>query len=213
VKIQSKGGPAGAASPIIKKLEAALHEDGDFPVRTRVVTELRSLAANPNTSIDQITEIILHEPSLGTRILHLVNSSFYQRRAPIMTVSQAVVQIGMRGLTELCAGLVLMQRFIPSAQRGGIFADNLKKCILTSLLASALVGRLGSEEEAERGYLAGTFFSMGPLLLAYYFPQVYASASQRAEARRQSLTQSITETIGLSPVDLSIGIVKALAIP
>lgn len=201
------------ANAIFAKLEAALNADGDFPARAKVVSELRKLVNDPNTSIERIVEIILSEPSLGTRILHLVNSVMYKRSQPVITVSQAVVQVGMRALSDLCSGLVLMQRFSPAAQKGGIFADNVKKCILTSLLCSRLAERTGSTDDAERGYLAGTFFTIGPLLLAYYFPQVFENAEKRAQSRGQSMAQSITEAIGVAPVGLSLGIVDALSIP
>lgn len=203
---------AEGQAKIITKLEAALNADGDFPVRARVVTELRKLVNDPNTPVEKIVELILGEPALGTRILHLVNSVYYQRRVPVMTVSQAVIQLGMRALTDLCTGLVLLRRFSPVARRGGIFADNVKKCILCSLLTSMLAAEAGDEDE-ERGYLAGTFFSIGPLLLAYYFPQVYEAAEERAKRRGQSTTQSVTESLGISPVALSLGIVDALSIP
>lgn len=203
--------PEGAEK-IIRKLEAALNSDGDFPVRARVVAELRKLVADPNTPIEKIVELILGEPALGTRILHLVNSVFYQRRHPVMTVSQAVIQLGMRALTDLCTGMVLLRRFSPVAKRGGIFADNVKKCIITSLLTSILSSEVVEEDE-EKGYLAGTFFSIGPLLLAYYFPQVFEVAEERASRRGQTTTQSITESLGIAPVALSLGIVDSLAIP
>ncbi len=200
------------AEHILQQLEAALSSDGDFPVRARAVMELRKLADDPNTPVESVVEVILGDPSLGTRILHLVNSVFYQRSSSITTVSQAVVQLGMRALTDLCTGLVLLQRFSPVAQRGGIFADNVKKTVLISLLTSSVAKELGDEDE-ERGYLAGTFFSIGPLLLAYYFPQVFESAERRALKRRQTITQSITETLGIPPVALSLGIIDSLAIP
>ena len=205
--------PSTSTHAILSKLEAALNSDGDFPVRAKVVGELRKLVNDPNTPIERIVEVILSEPSLGTRILHLVNSVMYKRSTPVITVSQAVVQVGMRALSDLCSGLVLMQRFSPAAQKGGVFADNVKKCIITSLLSSRLAEHCGAEEDSERGYLAGTFFSIGPLLLAYYFPQVFEAAEKRAQSRGQTTTQSITETIGIAPVGLSLGIVDALSIP
>jgi hypothetical protein len=106
-----------------------------------------------------------------------------------------------------------MQRFSPAAQKGGVFADNVKKCILTPALTSSLVLEHGRSDEAEQGYLAGTFFSIGPLLLAFYFPQVFEAAEKRAQARKQTITQSVTESIGIPPVGLSLGVVDALAIP
>jgi len=206
-------GRADTPEQILSKLQVALLADGDFPVRAKVVNELRKLTNNPHTPIEQITEVILRETTLATRVLHIVNSAFYQRSVPIMTVSQAVMQIGMRPLSELFTGLVLMQKFIPNAERGGIFADMLKRSIVTSLLTSSLARSSGAQGIAETGYLAGTFFSLGYLLMAYYFPQVFETAGKRAETRGQDVLESLTELLGIEPRSIRLAIVDALDIP
>ncbi|MCB0339886.1 MAG: HDOD domain-containing protein, partial [Bdellovibrionales bacterium] len=190
--------------------------DGDFPASAKVVSELRRLTSEPNTTAANITEVILKEPSLGTRILHLVNSSFYQRAKPIMTVSQAVIQIGMKPLAELCSGLVLLQKFVPAARRGGPFANCLQKTICTAILASSLSSENDKGEGRpgdEAGYLAGSFLELGTLLLAYYFPQIYQTAVKRAKAKDQSIGTSIQDITGVSPLELSITVVEALNLP
>ncbi len=209
IEIQRTDGP----KEILRKLNVALQADGDFPVRAKAVNELRSLVNRPNTPINNISEVILRESSLATRVLHVVNSAYYQRSTPITTVSQAVMQIGMRPLSELFTGLVLLQKFIPAAERGGIFADNLKRCILTSLITS-YIGKKDEEEGlGERGYLAGTFFNLGYLILSYYFPQVFETASKRAVARYHDVVQSLTEILGVQPLDLRLSVVETLDIP
>ncbi len=207
----------GTSDEFIQKLRAALQRDGDFPASARTVAELRALVTDPRTTASQVTELILKEPSLGTRVLHLVNSSFYRRAKPIMTVSQAVIQIGMRPLAELCAGLILLQKFIPNARRGGPFSACLQKTILTSLLTSSFSSNLGANAEAhkgdETGYLAGSFLELGTLLLAYYFPQLYETAIKRAETKKQEVSKAIEEIVGLSPIDLSLEVINALNLP
>lgn len=202
-----------SSKELLEKLRYALQHDGDFPVSARIVNEIRTLASNPNTTIEKITDVILREPSLGTRVLHLVNSAYYQRPQPIMTITSAIMQLGMKALSDLCAGLVIMQRFIPAARRGEIFAENLKKSIIISLLTTALASDTEEEGGKECGYLAGTFYNLGYLLLAYYFPQVYEAAYSRAKARGHDVTQSLTEILGVGPKELSLAIVDALDIP
>lgn len=203
---------------LIKKLRTALKREGDFPASAKIVGELRQLTSDPKTSANQITELILREPSLGVRVLHLVNSSFYRRAKPIMTVSQAVVQIGMKPLAEMCAGLVLLQKFVPAARRGGSFANCLRKTVLTSLLCSAITPASSPSSSQrsrtdEHGYLAGSFAELGTLLLAFYFPQIYEAAVRRAESKKQEVSQSIREITGLSPVQLSLEVLEALELP
>ena len=214
-----ESGPV-SSSDFLEKLKKALSRDGDFPASARVVSELREVISKPESTSNQVAEIILREPSLGTRVLHLVNSSFYRRAKPIMTVSQAVIQIGMRPLAELCSGLVLLQKFIPVARKGGPFAQCLKKTITTSLLTSSISSELskkGIKESTtlkdETGYLAGTFAEMGTLLLAYYFPKLYESARRRSEGKKQPIAQSIEELVGLSPIEISLEILEGVKAP
>ena len=200
----------------LERLRRALRRDGDFPASAKTVNELRQLVLDPKTTGNQIAELILREPSLGTRILHLVNSSFYRRAKPIMTVSQAVVQIGMKPLAELCAGLVLLQRFVPTARRGGVFAGALRKMILSSLLARTITTETaedGSQRAEETGYLAGCFSEMGAMLLAFYFPQIYEAAVKRSTTKNQPLAQSIQQLTGHTPLELSAEVVRALELP
>lgn len=198
---------------LISKLRRSLARDGDFPASAKVVNELRLLTSDPKTTGNQVTEVILREPSLGTRILHVVNSSFYRRGRPIMTVSQAVVQIGMKPLSELCSGLILLRRFIPVARRGGPFASGLQRSVLTSLLASSISSEMDKNKKDERGYLAGSFIEIGSLLLAYYFPKLFEAAAKRAAQKNQDISKSIHELTGLTPADISLEVMNELKLP
>lgn len=205
-----------APQDLLKKLRAALQRDGDFPASARIVNELRLLVSNPKTTANQLTEVILREPSLGTRILHLVNSSFYRRAKQIMTVSQAVLQIGMKPLAEMCAGLVLLQKFVPMARRGSAFTSCLQKTVVTSLLSSSFsVESKGARSGAqfETGYLAGSFIELGSLLLAYYFPAIYEAAAKHSKAKGLTLGDSIKAVSGVSPIQLSLEVISALNLP
>lgn len=205
-----------SAEEFLQKLKRALQRDGDFPASAKVVVELRQLVLDPKTTASKVTEVILKEPSLGTRVLSLVNSSYYQRVKPIMTVSQAVVQVGMKPLAELCAGLVLLQKFVPQARQNAPFANCLRKTILTSLLTSSISPHIASTKGAqtdETGYLAGSFAELGTLLLAFYFPNIYENALKRSETKRVELKEAIRQLTGLSPIQISAEVLRALELP
>lgn len=212
------GGTEETVSPeeFLERLRKALQRDGDFPASAKVVNELKQLTTDPRTTANQVAEVILREPSLGARVLHLVNSAFNRRAKPIMTVSQAVIQIGMKPLGDLCSSLVLLQKFVPAARRGGSFAICLQRLLVTSLLSSSLAEKStqGSpSKNGESGYLAGSLLELGVLLMAYYFPQLYESALKRAEAKRQPLATGIKEVTGLTPTQISLEVVNALNLP
>jgi HD-like signal output (HDOD) protein len=198
---------------LINKLRLALSEEGDFPASAKVVSELQKLTSDPNSTSQQITEVILNEPSLGTRVLHMVNSVSYNRGAQIMTISQAVMRLGMKQLADICAGLVLLQKFVPASRRDGTFANALKKLLVTSLLSGALSDDNSRHAKNESGYLAGTFAEIGSLLLAYYFPKIFEAANQRTLEKNIPLEKSIFEITGVTPLKLSIEVLSALNLP
>lgn len=208
-----------AADELIAKLRSALQREGDFPVSAKVVSELRQLTSDPKTTAEQVTELILREPSLGTRVLHFVNSAFMRRAKPILTVSQAVIQIGMKPLADLCAGLVLLQKFVPASRRSGPFAQCLKRTVLVSLLSSSLKPALSEGDNKKRskidegGYLMGQFSELGVLLLGFYFPEILEAAAKRSEQKNQDLAQSIRDLTGLSSWRLSLEVIEALQLP
>ena len=204
-----------SADDFLNKLKSALRKDGDFPASAKVVGELKNLAANPNATADQITEIILREPSLSIRILHVVNSSFYRRAQPIMTVSQAVIKMGMKPLADMCSGLILLQKFVPAARQNTPFANCLKKCIVASILTGTITPQLDTQAQKneETGFLAGSFSQMGTLLLAYYFPKIYENALKRADTKRIPLGHAIQQLTGLTPIEISNEVILALNLP
>jgi len=216
-------GSDSAQSPeqFLEKLKSALRRNGDFPASAKIVCQLRQLTSETGTTAAQVAEVILQEPSLGVRVLHLVNSSFYRRAKPVTTISQAVIHVGMKPLAEMCAGLVLLQRFVSESRRNSVFALRLRRCIVASLLTSSITlettqitgASSASQKASESGYLAGTIAELGVLLMAYYFPQVYDSAIKRSEAKHQSISASIKQISGLSPAELSVEVCKTLDLP
>jgi HD-like signal output (HDOD) protein len=208
------------AESLVERLKDAIRTNGDFPVSARIVNEISSLTKNPNVSADQLSGVILKDPTLGMRLLSVVNSSFYMRARPIMTVSQAIVHIGLNQLADLCANLILLQSFVPTARQGGVFANSLRKAILTSVLTELLSlglakreGDIKSVPRSETGYLIGFFAEMGTLLLAFYYPQIYTNAVKRAESRNMEINRSIQQLIGITPLQIAVEITRALELP
>lgn len=199
----------------LDKLRRALLADGDFPASAKIVGDLKRITSEPNASASQIAEIILREPSLGARVLHVVNSSFYRRSKPIMTISQAVMQLGMKPLAELCSGMVLLQKFGTVSRRGHAFTKCLSRLVTSSLLTGVLAQKVAGKSSAkdDYGFLVGSLAEMGPLLLAYYFPDIYENAAKRAVERGTSIDVAIQELVGLTPMQLSLEVVNSLQLP
>jgi len=200
---------------ILVRLNSALEADGDFPTRARVITEIRRLTEDPLTPVDKLVRVILSDPSLATRIIHIVNSVYHGRGKPVETLSQAVVHLGLKSIYNLCANFVVMQRFTPLVKNGSAFYQSFLLSMITANLSSLLDSVQNSKDsnKEEEGYLTGSLFTLDPLLLAYYFPKLFSETAKRVERKRITLYQSIEEILGVPAVGISLGVVDALTVP
>ena len=197
---------------IIEKLNKALEADSDFPTRAQIITALKKATSNINTPIEEIVEILQSEPSLSSRLLHLTNSVYFGRGAEITTLTQAVNQLGLKGVYNLCANFVLLQKFSGLTEKNSAFSNCFLMSLLTSNIASFLESK-GNSDKDEEGYLAGSLFSIGPLLLGFYFPKLFSEAEKRAERKRVGMFKAIEELLGIPAVEISIKIVQSLSVP
>ena len=66
-----------------------------------VVARITEVAGDPNATARDIADIIATDEGLTTRVLKLVNSSFFGLAGRISTVTQATVILGMREVKSL----------------------------------------------------------------------------------------------------------------
>ena len=200
---------------ILAKLRIALSAAGDFPIRAKAISEMKLISERTDASLLEISNFIMAEPSLGCRVIHLVNKAYCDNSNPITTISQAVIQVGMRNIIDLCAGLVQTQKLVPESSSQSYFAENIQKSLLTGILTEHLVLNkdINNSYRPEEPFLAGSFFNMGFLLLSYYFPQVYEAAFERSESRNSTIENSIYELLGMDRSRLNLAITDSLQIP
>ena len=199
----------------IEKLKKALQMNGDFPACAKTVNELKALAMDPNTPATKMSELILRDPALSTKILNFVNSAFFQRGTQITTISQAIMHMGTKQLAELCSNFTLLQKLVPAARKGGPFALALERLISTSILTSILNSSesANKSKNEESGYLVGTFSELGLMLTSYYFPKLFENAHQRSLEKSIPLNNSIKQLTGYEPLEISLEILIALKMP
>ena len=65
----------------------------DLPTLPQIVVSLMSAIDDPRSNANQINQIMVNDPALASRVLKLVNSSFYSLPRKISSIRDAVVEI------------------------------------------------------------------------------------------------------------------------
>ncbi|WP_110686608.1 EAL and HDOD domain-containing protein [Salinicola aestuarinus] len=120
------------------------------PMTTDRLATLELIAAlnQPEVSVQDITAAISRDPSLGVRLLHMVNTAQYQRRGSITSLYHAVTLIGTQRIRSLATLLALagMQDKPESLQQ---------LALARACLCRALTDH--DDDLAEKAFIAGLF--------------------------------------------------------
>ena len=151
-------------------------ESGKFlPSLSPLTMRLIELAADDNSSLNDIAALIEKDPSLTIRILKLANSVFFRFGNPVKTVKQAVVRIGTRQTRLLALSLLLKDTFLMSKVGAADYRRFWRLCLYQGLIAQSLAQQLKTGD-AEEAFTAGFTLEIGLLALLHAFADLNETA-------------------------------------
>lgn len=83
-----------------------------LPTLPEVALKVRQAADDPDINLNQMSEIIGHDPALSLGMLKVANSAILGRAVKVETVNQAVTRIGLRQIKSIATAMALEQVFI-----------------------------------------------------------------------------------------------------
>jgi HD-like signal output (HDOD) protein len=164
---------------VVESLLGKIVKRPDFPTFSEHFSQVMKIAADDETSLRQITNIILRDFGLTLKLLRTANSTYYNRSGkPILTVTHAVSLLGLDAIRDVASGLLLFQHFRRKSA-------GLCELMLLSVLSASHARETAKQIEyprIEEAYLCGMFRNLGEVLIAGYLPRKYAAVLARMKA-------------------------------
>ncbi|SPD75990.1 conserved hypothetical protein [uncultured Desulfobacterium sp.] len=156
-----------------------------LPTLPSIASRLLMIASDPDSSAGDLTEVIMNDPSLTSRILKIINSAYYGFAQKIGTVKQAVMLLGTREIIALAFGISTVKLFEP-AHLKGIYSPKAlwRHSMCTGLIAENLC-KAFPEYRKLGVFTAGLLHDFGKILIVEKFPELYGQV--HVEARKYDL--------------------------
>jgi len=183
----------------------------ELPTLSAVASRLISITAEEDTTISDIASLISKDISLSTKILKVVNSSFYSFPQQIGTIHQAASILG----TNAVRSLVLSFSFLkPDKQKkdGFDYATFWEKS-LSEAVASRMLMTALEAEDSEEGFIAGLLQNLGVLILAKAFPAEYKKVDQAVADEELDRSEAEIKYIGADHCYIGSEVVRNWGFP
>ena len=187
-------------TPALKILIGKMKKLPSLPgVYTRVVDELNS----PEASLAKVAEIVAEDPVVTSKMLQMVNSSFFGLQQQIVSASDAVMFLG----ADRVKGLILVARVFSQFDPTTIARLGLDELWNHSMKTGAYAQSIAKWEirdakTAGAAFTAGLLHDVGKLMLAGNLPEEYLKVLDVSRTERIPVSAAEQQAFGTTHAEL-----------
>jgi len=199
-------------------VNSALKEISHIATLPEVTLKIIELVEDPSSTAQDLHEVISNDPALCSRILKVVNSSFYGLPGQIASINRAIVMLGLNAVKNIAIAASLAKLF-----RGGELTpffsakelwDHSNAVAVASKMLSDRLG-MGLGDEA---YLAGLIHDIGIMVEMQFDRSNLIDALDRCNADISgnpsvSLLETEEEVFGANHQDFGKGLCEKWKFP
>lgn len=160
-----------------------------------ICMRIQQLLEDPDSTIDDIAQLVAFDPVLTGKVLKLANSPLFSFRSQVSTLSRAIAIIGSQQLYNLVLATAVVDSF--GSYRSPLL--NLyvfwRQSVCTGLVAREL-GRACGVVQGERLFVMGLLHNLGELVVIEQLPEqvmaIEALAREQAPWLRQQQVLGFT---------------------
>jgi HD-like signal output (HDOD) protein len=183
-----------------------LRESSGFPTLSTTLSDINRSVSSDSDSARQLTQVILRDVSLTTKLLQVVNSATYgQYRGRIRTVSKAVLILGFEAVRNAAMSLMMLE-FSRGRPQEKALQDELIGAFFAGVVAKPLSQRLGIHD-TEEAVICTMFQSLGRLLVIFF---LYEESREVRSLMETGISeeQASERILGISYRDLGVGVAR-----
>ena len=174
--------------------------------------QLSALIQNPNTSAEDLSNVINTDPALTSRLLKIVNSPYYGFPSQINTIARAITIVGTKELMQLVLATSVINAFkgIPTNL---IDIDAFWRHSLGCAITAKLLAKQCKLPAGDEFFTSGLLHNIGCLVMYQTMPELAREAINSAQFGNELIYQAEQRIFGFDHSDVGAELIKAWRLP
>ncbi len=144
-----------------------------FPALPAIVTKVMAVTANPESSANDLMEVVLPDQAMCSAILKVANSAFFGVPREVSTMERAVVVLGFEEIRNIIIGKAIFASFPRMDKENRQRVNLLWEHALTCGLAAKIIAESLNLSPSEL-FIAGLIHDIGKLAMIMTYPHDYS---------------------------------------
>ena len=208
---QSSSDPNTSA---LDRLLKRIYTTEEFPTISKYVVEInQNLSLDPDHSnATDLSNIILKDHALTSKLLKMVNSAFYGLAAgKVSTVTRAVVVLGYENVRLATLSLALFEHFKSKSN-----AKPLKEAVVGSFWSGVMAREIAIMEgslDPEEAFVCAMMSHLGKMVMIYYLPDEYRKIRRAVADEGISEVKAVRSVCGVTYDELGMAVARQWNFP
>jgi putative nucleotidyltransferase with HDIG domain len=177
-----------------------------------VLAKINTVVQNPMSTPEEAAEVIALDPGLSSKLLRLVNSSYYGFVAKVDTLSRAVTIVGSKQLGTLAMGVSVTSMFRNIPPELLNLREFWKHCVASGIIAGTLATMI-DKNIAERAFVCGLLHDIGRLVMIASQPRLCHKTQYLAKAQSRFLFDTENEVFGYDHAHVGAALMASWRFP
>lgn len=153
-------------------IQELFKDETTIPSLPEIFYQFKQAIDDPESSFEEIGEIISNDPGLTARLLKIVNSAFFAFPQQIETISHAIGIVGREQLNDLVLSTVVMAQFKDIPQNL-IDMESFWRHSIACGLSARIIASQKREANPERFFVAGLLHDIGLVVMCNKLPSLF----------------------------------------
>jgi HD-like signal output (HDOD) protein len=185
----------------------------EFPIMSDSISSVNRIIFSDNSSIGTLTNAVLKDFGLSSKIMKLANSAYYGRAGSggIGTISGAVYRLGFDTIRNIVLSLLLFDQIKDRGQAGRLMSECMQ-AVLGGAIARQMCMSL-RHANAEETFVCAMMHNLGRILSFYYFPEETEEIRKMLSLGELDEERASRKVLGASYTELGQGVAKIWGFP
>ena len=158
------------AQSFFKKLDGI----PDIPTLPNIVIQVNKMLQDYDTSIKKLGTIIEKDQAMVTKILRLVNSTFYGFRSKITNIPHAIIILGFNTIRNAVVSVSIIKTFSGKDICEGFEIEDFWKHSIAVAVTSRYLAEQSRLDSPDDCFVSGLLHDIGKVVLSQYFTDLFA---------------------------------------
>ena len=198
--------PTGAGAS--EHLKNIIMTTRDLPAMPQVASKVLELSSDPNTSAQQLQQIIADDQAMTGRILKIANSAMYSCSRKVKTLTEAIVMLGFNSIRSLVVTSAARNLYNTRKSTTGLKERLLWEHSIGVAFACRLLVQERTPALAEEAFLAGLMHDIGKLVLNLQVPDQFDEIVQVVYNDNRPFNTTEKEILGFDHAEVGARLVN-----